>query len=62
MPYGKFDGVLFQNIYRDLHDENNNNNSVLKTRDEEIYALKVYQLVTSNGIRVAPTPSLLVYG
>ena len=61
MPYGKFDGVLFQNIYRDLHDENNNN-SVLKARDEETYALKVYQLVTSNGIRVAPTPSLLVYG
>ena len=38
LPYGKFDGVLFQNIYRDLHDENNN--IVLKSRSEEIYALK----------------------
>jgi len=61
LPYGKFDGVLFQNIYRDLHDENNNN-TVIKTRDEEIYALKVYSLVTSNGIRVAPPLSLRVYG
>lgn len=53
LPYGKFDGVLFQNIYRDMHDENNNSGLVIK-KSEKFYLSKVFHLVTSNGSRVAP--------
>ena len=52
LPYNKFDGVLFQKIYNDFHDDPNNNYYVIK-KNEETYVNKVFCLVTSNGSRVA---------
>jgi len=49
--HNKFDGVLFQKIYLEFHDENNNKNDVIKKHEED-YVKKVYQLVTSNETKV----------
>ena len=46
-----FLGGLFQRIYRDFQD-NNNNSDVVKT-DEYAYVNNVYNIVTSSGSKVA---------
>ena len=53
LPYKKFDGVLFQKIYKDLHEPDVNNNYCVIKKHEETYVNNVFSLVTSNGIRVA---------
>ena len=49
--YYKFDGLLFQRIYRDFQD--NDNISDLIKCDELIYVNIVYKVVTSDGSKVA---------
>ena len=49
--YYKFDGLLFQRIYRDFQD--NDNISDLIKSDEFTYVNKVYKVVTSAGSKVA---------
>ena len=52
--YHKFNGLLFQRIYRDFQD--NDDISDLLKSDELIYVNNVYKVVTSDGSKVAKEP------
>ena len=52
LPYNKFDGTLFQIIYWDFQ-ENNNDADITKYHGEEVYVNSVYRIVTSSGEKIA---------
>ena len=52
LPYNKFDSTLFQIIYWDFQ-ENNNDSDIKKYHGEEVYVSNVYRIVTSSGEKIA---------